>query len=242
VSSKRFFWIIGLVGAAWLTLVVISGQGVRLFGWTWDFQTVGQLGDSFGALSAVMASLAAIFTLQALQDERAETKRLRDREKARDAAERERDHELTFFRMLDLRREILADADFSDFTATRFNFVVKAEDREKFQETYKNYQNGIGIYIDHYFRFTYHILKFVDSAFEFPRAYFYSRLLRAQLSSGEQFMIAMNALFGAGRDKMLPLIEKYGFLHTMSDGDRDLLLKLDAGLDRSAFESHGDAR
>lgn len=245
----------GLAYAAWLAFVVASGAGVRLFGWSWNFETVGQLGDAFGGLSAFMASLAALFTLQALSDERAETRRLREREEARDAVESDRDGqqqervkeerlrdlELTYFRMLDLRREILDDVQIGEMKGLAafrplkhgyHNLTEGHQFKARYEAQYVNFDHVLG----HYFRFTYHAIKYVDEVFDFERAYAYVRLLRAQLSSSEQFIICVNALFGEGREKMLPLINKYSLLHNMPQEDKARFIGFGEGLEPTAFE------
>lgn len=251
---------------AWVIFVMISGLGVRLFGLRWDFQTVAELGESFGVLGAIMAGIAVYFTWEALTDERAETTRLRKREADRDDAdrlrdlarearideERLRDKELTFFRMLELRREILNDAQVDGHRGIRafqslyygYQKIMKDMDRTdssesiKFGQKYAEYQQKFSYFLDHYFRFSYHILRFVNESFSYERAYQYVRILRAQLSSAEQFNIALNAIYGAGKDKMLPLINKYGLIHNMPDGDAALILGFNAGLEEGAFASH----
>lgn len=45
----------------WVAIVVFSGTGWNPSGYRWDFTNTAQLGDSFGVLSALMASIAAYF-------------------------------------------------------------------------------------------------------------------------------------------------------------------------------------
>lgn len=117
----------------WWVFVGLSGKGIGL-GQTWDFSATAQLGDSFGIVSALMTSMAAIFTYQTLVDTRRQTEaaernsalqkeeadRIRaeaaeDRQEAarrnqlRDEVEFKRDTERTFFGLLDLRLRLLAD-------------------------------------------------------------------------------------------------------------------------------------
>lgn len=125
---------LGFLG--WWSFVVASGAGLKVGG-PWDFSITGQLGDSFGILSALMASFAAIFTYQTLSDTRrqadvaekeAERLRLESRRTAfnrriEDHAEsirrseqlkreQRRDSEQTFFRLLDLRHRVANDLAF----------------------------------------------------------------------------------------------------------------------------------
>ncbi|OGT19417.1 MAG: hypothetical protein A2522_02785 [Gallionellales bacterium RIFOXYD12_FULL_53_10] len=74
-------------------------------------------------------------------------------------------------------------------------------------EYYKDKQNQLG----HWFRSLYNILKFVDQS-GIENKKFYTDLLRAQLSSPELLAIYYNANSDMGRDKLLPLIDKYNLL------------------------------
>jgi len=252
----RGLWIpvFAAIYVAWVLLIILSGLGVRVGG-PWDFEVVAHLGEAFGGLSALMAGLAAYFTLQALNDERAETKRLRAREARRDKAdaerdlqqntriseERLRDLELTYFRMLEFRREILDDVQIGDLAGIKAfrnlkNSYNNLEQSEQFRDRYLTQYNNFDAVLGHYFRFTYHLIKFANESFDFPKAYSYVRMLRAQLSSGEQFLIALNAIFGEGKEKMLPLINRYGLLHNMPEADKARLIAFQAGLEPTAFE------
>lgn len=74
-------------------------------------------------------------------------------------------------------------------------------------EFYKDKQNQLG----HYFRSLYNILKFVDQT-RIDNKKFYTDLLRAQLSSPELLSIFYNVNSDMGREKLLPLINKYNLL------------------------------
>lgn len=74
-------------------------------------------------------------------------------------------------------------------------------------EFFKDKQNQLG----HYFRSLYNILKFVDQS-PIDNKKFYTDFLRAQLSSSELLSIFYNANSDMGRDKLLPLINKYNLL------------------------------
>ncbi|OYW35098.1 MAG: hypothetical protein B7Z42_15690, partial [Brevundimonas sp. 12-68-7] len=69
---------------------------------------------------------------------------------------------------------------------------------------FSSHRNDLG----HYFRFTYHIIKFARDNFG-PDAYEYVRLLRAQLSNAEITLIALNCAHGEGREKFLKWVETY---------------------------------
>lgn len=106
-AEKALLTCIPAFTLAWALVVGLSGYDVNLFGVEWDFERTGQLGDSFGVVGALMATAAAAFTFLTLQGERTENSRLRAREDDRDRADRKREAEATFFRLLDLRNSIL---------------------------------------------------------------------------------------------------------------------------------------
>ena len=248
----------------WIMIVIISGAGINITGVEWNFARTGALGDSFGFFSAMMAGLAALFAYNTLVHERMEAHRLRERERerdkserlemerlrqretARDKAVRKREAEGTFFRLVTLRNTII-----SDFTTRRPPIVngtdaleriylvlsselKKSENRGNvYNNFYRLYKNDLG----HYFRFTYHLIKFVTENFDDDHErYTYIRLLRAQISNGEQGLIALNCLYGQGRGQFKNWVEKFALLHNFDDQDR-IDLNLDAEFSLSAFDS-----
>lgn len=90
-------------------------------------------------------------------------------------------------------------------------------DNKYFDDLYKfgcfeNEQKNLA----HYFRNLYQILKFIEnSQFEEDAKYFYSNLLRAQLSLYELAILFYNCLSSIGDEKFKPLIEKYHFLQNI---------------------------
>lgn len=259
--------VIGVFGLWWL-FVIASGSGMRLGG-PWDFTVTGQLGDSFGILSCLMASLAAIFTYQTLNETRrqaatAEAEADRSKAEARLAIQRakvekfeaderleeqrrreyRRDNEQTFFRLLELRSQVLNDLQ----TGQNEYAVVGSDAAGRFVQTVKNYvsnrtyntyavaframyernQNDLG----HYFRTTYHVVRFLDDRFQDAVAYEYVRILRAQLSNAEIVLIALNCWYGEGAEKFAPLAAKYALFHNMNEVDRELF----------SFDEHFPAR
>lgn len=84
----------------------------------------------------------------------------------------------------------------------------------------KQYENQIVITcFDHYFRHLYTIIKFVhNTKFLNPKErYKYSSIVRATLSRYELIWIYYNCLYGAGKKKFKPLIEKYSLLKNMRE-------------------------
>lgn len=74
-------------------------------------------------------------------------------------------------------------------------------------------------YFDHYFRFFYRILKFIQTSplvSSFEEEYEYTCMLRAMLSRYELVWLYYNGL-SYGKDKLKPLIERYAMLNNLRD-------------------------
>jgi len=233
------------VVAAWVVIVVISGTGTNWFPYRWDFENTGQFGDSFGSLSAIMASLAALSALATFratqseiehsrskererEDEQSrERQRLLDREQSQDARIAKSEFEQTFFQLLQTFNAIVSDTDYTSQSKmhqdrgrdafrrilTWFeNSVQTAGSHEKaFENTLKQFRNDLY----HYFRFLYHLVNFVHASSGIDK-YFYVRLVRALLSDAEIALLALNCLYGEGKEKFKPLVEEYALLHNLS--------------------------
>lgn len=82
--------VVGLVFGFWAFVVGGSAAGWNWFHVDWDYERTGQLGDSFGVVSAVMTSLAAMFTYITMRDERDSNQRLRLSERRSENREKTR--------------------------------------------------------------------------------------------------------------------------------------------------------
>lgn len=228
-------WMGLLIVAVWTAAVFAA---VRYWPKGLTFERTGQFGDSFGVVSAVMSAIAAIYALKAFNQAKAEAEQTA-------ASQGTRDDELTVFRMLETRRQIIASFEFSGAKGLAaiqaFAEDVRKETRLLFMGgnwdqwlpgIYKaKFEDNAIQHLWHYFRFTYHLVRFIDERFTDPDvAYRYVRMLRAELSDAEQQAIALNSLyFGAKAEdrRFRPLIEKYALLHNISDQAR-----LQFGLDQ----------
>ena len=79
------------------------------------------------------------------------------------------------------------------------------------------YESITPTYFDHYFRFLYRILKFVETSplvTDFEEEYEYTCMLRAMLSRYELVWLYYNGL-SYGKDKLKPLIERYAMLNNL---------------------------
>lgn len=84
--------------------------------------------------------------------------------------------------------------------------------------SYEEVVNGV---FDHYFRYLYRILKFIDETelIDENQKYRYSSMFRAQLSEFELVLIYYNGLSSVGKDKLKPLLEKYSILKNIRKDD-----------------------
>lgn len=227
--------------------MIASGYGVNWIGRQLNFERTGQFGDSFGGLSALMAGLAAAFSYAAYTATRDENTRLRLRDVDRDIAERDRDAELSFFRLCEFRNGLVRDIAIDDEQQNlhvrgtdaldeiaifmRQNIRSSSDPFLGYRYAYRPHRNDLG----HYLRFTYHIVRTVIDLFEDDgMRYEYLRLLRAQWSNSEQVLIALNCIYGEGREKFKILVERYSLLHNIDMDDRNSL-KLDDLFAPSAF-------
>lgn len=227
----------GLAAIAWVGVVLISGWGANWTGIDWDFERTGQLGDSFGVLSATMAGLAAYFafrTYQAARDERkglerraAETSFLNLLERRSDVLERVRESRTYFGSISPKTKEYIGPAAI-DLIARNIREERKRGTGDFPVKFLRATVNVSGL--PNLLRFTYHIVAFCQRQFseidhaepmvKVDPAYQYVRLLRAQLSDSELVIIALNCAYGAGYEKFKPLVERYAILHNMNSDDR----------------------
>jgi hypothetical protein len=238
----RIVWIIalGLIFVAWgLFVAALGGDFLNIPG-KWDFSQTGVLGDSFGVIGALMATAAAIFTFTTMENERRTSK-------AREAADRKRETEQTFFRLLSLRNELISGitAEFGPFTYRGQEAISKinkrltkalkgkseAQSKAAYSTLYDNWRDQLG----HYFRHTYHVILFADANFEGGENYRYIRWVRAQMSNSEQTLLALNCLYGEGRKSFKGLVEFHALLHNIHPMERRTL-DLDLHFEPTAFD------
>ncbi|WP_404419384.1 putative phage abortive infection protein [Brevundimonas vesicularis] len=248
-SLHAFVACLLLFGVAWLALITGSAAHVTWLDWKLDYSQSGVFGDSFGGFSAIMAASAAYFTFCAFRSQRRSTRRLEVAERRRLKAERDRDAEQTLFRLMDLRNDVIqqisidiglsgysglaALSKISDVLSKKL--AAKPGEADKiYAKHYEKWRDELG----HYFRLTYHIVRFADVNFDPWKAYQYIRLLRAQLSNSEQILIALTCAYGEGRSTFKGWVENYALLHNIHPSDRTALL-LDLLFEPSAFDRVG---
>ncbi len=230
----------------WVVVTMVSAAGISLFGLVWDFHNTAELGESFGVFGALAAGLAAYYTFVALAESRTQRAEFETRQLERDAAERLSRADENFYRLLDLRRALLADlsvetsgqrisgTDAVEMIAEKVRGSVIASSAQNAEMAYNA---SIGEHLNdsaHYLRFTYHIVKFVVENYSEELQYERVRILRALLSNSEQLLIAFNCMYGAGQGQFKLWLEQFAMLHNLSERDK-LALKIDAAFKEGAF-------
>jgi hypothetical protein len=81
----------------------------------------------------------------------------------------------------------------------------------------KGYEGFVQGYLDHYFRYFYRILRYIDDnkLIDDEQKYRYACVLRAHLSSYELLIMHYNGLSSVGYAKLKPLLEKYSMLNNI---------------------------
>jgi hypothetical protein len=243
-SPRGIAILFSALGAIWLAGVIIQGylkanaKSLIIF----DFGLSGSFGDSFGGLSAFMATLAAIGAWQAVILQRNE---IADRGKETTIAQnltKKQAFESTFFSMVSYFGSIVES---TEIVPVHYNFrslskggsileqgvpqtgksayehlAIKLERKisEKEGESASEiwsifYENSKGD-LGHYFRVLYNIFLFIDESSVYSK-WDYSRFLRAQLSNSELILLAFNCAYGYGDPKFLRLLIKYSLLDNL---------------------------
>ncbi len=213
--------------------VLLSGRGFNLIGGDWNFTNSGQFGDSFGPLSSLMSTIAAVSAFMAYWTQRDELERLKNTSRDETDRANKRDFENTFFNLISLFRDTVRQIDIPTGTAGEsysgsdaFQIMINRymdpsfyesapKDHEKsYLQLYDKYKNDLG----HYFRLFYHILKYIDEH-SISEKKPYIRILRATLSNVEMVMIGLNCAYRPSGSKLKPLVEQYAILHNISSAD-----------------------
>lgn len=237
-NEYPFFFVVGVGLIITCSLMFFIGpEMIQAKYYYADAKDRGPIGDAFGGtLSPVIAWIAAVLTFLAFyiqyKANQQQYKYIRQQR-----------FEDNFFRLLDNYQLIVGAIDLRDEKdASR----VLAKGRECFKRMYKQFvRNHRRIHKDdnkiqavnstyhivqenhksdlhHYFRFLYHILKFVkNSDITETEKQRYVSILRANLSAYELIFIFYNGLHIYGRTHFKPLIEHFSFLKNL---DFDLLL------------------
>lgn len=192
-------------------------------------ERTGQIGDTFGGtITPIVGLLAAYLTFLAFWIQY----RANEQQKKYIAEQRFED---TFFRLLENHQRMV---DSIDLRKSKAITLTVAEGRKCFKIMYKKFAKGLTkensiveintkyhetqeLYkqnLHHYFRFLYHILKFIKYAdISETEKFKYSSILRATLSAYELAMIFYNGLHKYGSTHFKPLIEEFSLLKNVDD-------------------------
>jgi hypothetical protein len=102
---------------------------------------------------------------------------------------------------------------------------LKKVKEDKYEETFGGFYKNYAYQLGHYFRFVYHIIKFIDeSKIEQSEKQKYMDLLQAQLSTDEMSLIFYNAAIGekskkkkTGERYFQKLLDQYKILENIDD-------------------------
>jgi hypothetical protein len=88
---------------------------------------------------------------------------------------------------------------------------------------YDSIQNNYKGDLHHYFRFVYHVLKYIskEDLLSEEEKYYYSTIYRAMFSPYELVLIFYNCLHPFGKDDFRPLIIEFSFFNNL---DKSLLI------------------
>lgn len=202
----------------------------------------GVFGDSFGILTSLFSAMAfggVAFTLALQRDALQIQKKELEEQKADLAINRKEIYkqgfESTFFQMIKLHNQILSDISSSRNSVggtvvedgrvvmknlenrlnRRFSSyqISGTSSREDIVKCFQHFYQDTGHQLGHYFRFLYNILRFLSDS-NIENKQLYSRLLRAQLSNQELFIIYYNALTPYGKN-FVPYMQQFKIMDNL---------------------------
>jgi len=128
------------------------------------------------------------------------------------------------------------------FDIEEFNKLSFIDNNDNFNNIYLFIYNKLNTDFGHYFRNLYRIIKMIDEQIfdsesqqnDFEKKYYYTSIVRAQLSDYELLWIFFNCNYEFG-SKFKPLIEKYAFLKVLSQTNDLVLIKYKSFYKETAF-------
>lgn len=232
LNSLKFLAIFGAIFTVFMLGLYFYKFHAALAG---DSALWGQFGDfiggvlnpTFGFLALV--ALLATFELQ-VRELRISAKELKNSADAllkQNETLRLQSFEATFFQLLHFHNESVSSIEIPQLSLKGRTCIthylqrfeadsagkseIQLNDLNKHYELfYRNNQAVLG----HYFRFLYHIFKFLKQSEGIDKS-FYANLVRAQLSTAELTLIFYNCLSRWGYEKFKPLVEEFSLLKTI---------------------------
>lgn len=187
----------------------------------------GVLNPTFGFLALI--ALLATFELQ-VRELRISAKELKNSADAllkQNETLRLQSFEATFFQLLHFNNECVSSMEVTQYSlkgrACISHYLQWFEtdfegnpaiDLDVLNRSYDSFYRENQAVLGHYFRFLYHIFKFLKQSEGIDKN-FYANLVRAQLSSAELTLIFYNCLSRWGNEKFKPLVEEFALLKTL---------------------------
>lgn len=196
-------------------------------------QLNGQFGDFFGSANALFSMFAFLGVLAALKKNREAIALQQKAVELQQAENNRQSFDAMFFHLLTFHSGIVKNIDPSITAIAKDAWSamygnISIVDYEVFYETQANPQLG------HYFLNLYQLISFVDACAPSPEHRKRCiNIVRAQLSSDELGLLAVNAASSFGAQQFKPLIEKYALLKHLPKEERYSLLA--EHFDKSAF-------
>jgi len=179
-------WWIGGAVAIWFVAVLLQGLASQqsFYIVPADFSISGQFGDSFGSLSALMASAAAIGAWKAVSLQNEANIELKKRERELRIESKLRDFDATFFQLFGVFERLVTNLDLAVekryfFSKAReakgkdiFELIVETLDQkidrenlsqqEAYESTFTIFENDLA----HYLRVVFNLIKRVEEEFD----------------------------------------------------------------------------
>lgn len=222
-----------IVFSIWL----LSGLLVNIFA-----ENRGTFGDMFGAINALFTGLAfagVIYTIylqkielklqrEELRATRDELKGQKEEMKIQNQTAQQQRFENTLFQLIELHQDRIKSMtekeNYVDFEGrlcfdVYYNKVYSAikktgsttTDRENISTNYMSFYRQYGTKLGPYFSSLYQIIKLIDNS-KMDNKSDYASLVRAQLSTHEQYLLFYHCLSNLGCEKFKPFVETYGLL------------------------------
>lgn len=231
-NKKKVYWIgavIILTVLGYAALILIKTWPIDV----WSVDKAGVFGDSFGVITCLFTALAFLGVVISLETQRSYSRQ-------QQINTEKQDFENNFFQMLSHLNELTKDIDFAlkenrlvtifygrsaiDELTNIFknyyrleefssNSLVARDEKEIIESCYNDFWREFGDKLGHYFRWLYNTYSYVNSKDNIDR-FFYAKLISAQLSNQELFLIYYNSMFSRGK-KFESLIKEYNIMSNL---------------------------
>lgn len=205
-----------------------SFENCRLLGYSIDLDRYSGLGEFIGGITAPIAIVLLYMTYSSQKKELEMTRKVLTEQTV---SMQRQQFESTLFQQIEIYKSIIDSLNRDEFGKQNFikftNELSKSLRNKKFPNLsgyfelqYKNYQplhNTHKENYDYYYRVLYRVFKFIETAdFKDEKLKFeYSKMVRAQLSEMELYMLYLNAFSNEGKN-FIAIIKKFNLLKHLS--------------------------